>query len=756
MKKCAPTIAVVLGTARVVLAAALPLAQADMAWAQEALTRPADGLSLDEVVVTATPEARSRMRQSLSVSALSGEQLTDSGASSVADALRLVPGVRAEASSGEGNANVTVRGVPISAGGSRYLQFQEDGLPVLLFGDVNFVTPDMFMRLDPGTDGLEVVRGGSASTLASQAAGGVVNVLSKTAADLPGSLLEVTASLAGGRSRRLAFAHAIPSPDGGGVLLSGFLRDGEGPRPTHGARMEQGGQLRLVLTRAMGGGDSARLFVKLLDDQTPTQLTVPVRIVQGRIQRLQGVDPRDFSPYARGLPGISPFGLSGGKPADINDGLRARSVAVGGQLDLTLGGGWVLSEKFRVARNAGAFNGLMPGSYASGANPDSTAPAGYNALYLGARFNDVGLAVNDVRATRTEVLGEGRTLSATVGLFLARQKLDLDWEIGGFSSPLPVDGGTSYGSYSSSYRRALDLRHDAVAPYLAAGLAWGPWNLDASLRQDHQHVTGSFQDNGDGLGVGVQAVDHRSKLDAHSLGLNRLLSRDLAVFVRTSRGGALPSDRILFPSSAALALCGNHCFVGARPEPNRVVQHEGGVKFRQGAFSAFVTLFMASTRESNHDFTTGVSSVNRYEARGVEIESAYRLGQFRIQGGLTLTDAEVKGSNNPAYLGKAPNRQARAVFQLAPSCHWGATTVGATVVGTGRSRDAQTTALEAELPAYVAVNAFVRHAVSASTTLTLAANNLFNRLGYTEVNSERAAARSINGRTVSLALRHSF
>lgn len=756
MKKCASTISATLAAARLVLVGALPLSLEGIAWAQTGMARSVDGLNLDEVVVTATPEVRSRMRQSLSVSALSGDQITDGGASSVADALRFVPGVRAEASSGEGNANVTVRGVPISAGGSRYVQFQEDGLPVLLFGDFNFVTPDMFMRLDPGTEGLEVVRGGSASTLASQAAGGVVNVLSKAAADLPANLVDVTASLAGGRSRRIAFAHALPTSGGDGVLLSGFLRDGEGPRPTHGARLEQGGQVRLVWTRALGGGGSARLDVKLLDDQTPTQLTVPVRIGQGRIQRLQGVDPRDFSPYANGLPAISPFGLSGGKPGDINDGLRSRSVAVGAQFDLALGGGWVLNEKFRVARNAGAFNGLMPGSYASGANPDSTKPAGYNALYLGARFNDVGLTVNDVKATRTEVLGEGHKLSTTVGLFLARQTLDLDWELGGFSSTLPVDGGTTYGAYGSSYRRALDLRYDAVAPYLAAGLAWGGWNLDASVRQDHQHVSGSFQDNGDGLAVGVQAVDYRAKLDAHSLGLNRLLSRDLAVFVRSSRGGALPSDRLLFPSTSALARCGNHCFVGARPEPNRVLQHEGGVKFRHGDFSAFVTLFVATTRERNHDFTTGVSSANRYEARGVEIESAYRVGPFRMQGGLTLTDAEVRDSDNAAYIGKAPNRQARFVFQLAPSYSWGATTAGATVVGTGKSRDAQTTALEAELPACVAVNAFVRQAVGASTSVTLAANNLFNRLGYTEVNSERAAARSINGRTVSLALRHSF
>jgi hypothetical protein len=41
--------------------------------------------------------------------------------------------IRAESSGGEGNANFNVRGVPVSSGGSRYLQLQEDGLPVMLF-----------------------------------------------------------------------------------------------------------------------------------------------------------------------------------------------------------------------------------------------------------------------------------------------------------------------------------------------------------------------------------------------------------------------------------------------------------------------------------------------------------------------------------------------------------------------------------------------------------------------------------------------
>ncbi len=111
----------------IAVAASLTALQMGSAWAQNAQTQ--DGLKLDEIVVTATPEARSKMKQSLSVSSIDAEQISNSGATTSAEILRSIPGIRSEAGA-ENNSNVTVRGVPISAGGARYVQFQEDGLPV--------------------------------------------------------------------------------------------------------------------------------------------------------------------------------------------------------------------------------------------------------------------------------------------------------------------------------------------------------------------------------------------------------------------------------------------------------------------------------------------------------------------------------------------------------------------------------------------------------------------------------------------------
>jgi outer membrane receptor protein involved in Fe transport len=81
-----------------------------------------------------------------------------------------------------------VRGVPISAGGARYVQMQEDGLPVLQSGDFNFITPDSYIKIDGTLDHLEVVRGGSASTLATNAPGGIINFISKTGEEKGGHI----------------------------------------------------------------------------------------------------------------------------------------------------------------------------------------------------------------------------------------------------------------------------------------------------------------------------------------------------------------------------------------------------------------------------------------------------------------------------------------------------------------------------------------------------------------------------------------
>jgi len=181
MKKYRPS-----AKSAVAIAAALTLLPAAGAWAQSAAN---DGtLNLDTVVVTGVAQGGSKMKQSIAVSSVDSETIFASQPQNASDVLSSIPGLMVQASGGAGNANASVRGLPISAGGSRYLQFQEDGLPVLLFGDIAFGTPDDFLRVDSTLDRVEAVRGGTGSTLTTNGPGGIVNYISKTGMEQGGSV----------------------------------------------------------------------------------------------------------------------------------------------------------------------------------------------------------------------------------------------------------------------------------------------------------------------------------------------------------------------------------------------------------------------------------------------------------------------------------------------------------------------------------------------------------------------------------------
>ena len=135
---------------------------------------------LEDVVITGVVNPKAKIKSSVSITTMDVKQIEQSAPRSTAEIFRSIPGIRSESSGGEGNSNISVRGVPISSGGSKYLQIQEDGLPVLLFGDISFATADIFTRFDGNVAKIEAIRGGSASTLSSNSPGGIINFISKT------------------------------------------------------------------------------------------------------------------------------------------------------------------------------------------------------------------------------------------------------------------------------------------------------------------------------------------------------------------------------------------------------------------------------------------------------------------------------------------------------------------------------------------------------------------------------------------------
>jgi outer membrane receptor protein involved in Fe transport len=751
---------------------AAPAAAASAADSQERL-------NLDRIVVTGSSQATTKMRSSVSISTIESDSVITNTAGSAAEILRSVPGLRSESSGGESNANVGVRGIPISAGGSRYIQFQEDGLPVAQFGDVAFGTPDTWIRADIGLDRLEVVRGGSASTLATGAPGGIINYITRTG-EIEGGNLSL--------SYGLDYEHARVDLDYGGPIgnktrfwIGGFQRTGDGGRP--GAEgTESGGQIRGNITHDFGRGE-IRLSFKHLDDQTPTFMPTPVRFVNGKIEEIDGLDPRTTAFYNAPWPLDRTLTANNGTTtSNIRNGQTAKSDAFGALLNLDAGAGITLTNNFRWSKNSGRFIGIFPGNDVAAAPAGTTVAAGagagdaytgdwFQAVIFNTSMDDFSLLANDLKLSKAFDVAGGK-VTATGGLYTSRQTLKVTWNFNQYSLSADGDGALllnvpgvdngvpGFGGCCMNYQ---DSSYSTRALY--AGLTYdaGPLTLDGSVRNDRNSAIGSYvQTIGPGGTAGTaydllqpQIIDYNFSNTSYSLGGNYQLTKDLAVFARVSEGAAYLADRITFFNNPDL-VNGTSSTIPT----NEVRQFEGGAKWRSGGLSAFVTLFAAKTKEINVDPTTTPIAVtqNEYDSKGVELELGWRLGSVSMIGGLTLTDAEVTKSTNAALVGKTPKRQAKVVWQLSPT--WQATPdlmLGASIVGTSASKDDSPAGpVTVTLPGFTAVNAVASYAVSDNMTLSLAVNNLFDTIGYTESNDGRGAARSINGRTAKATLKYAF
>lgn len=727
------------------------------AQAQEAApASPAnDGLKLDQVVLTGSSVQVSKMKQSLSVSTIEAEQMGKIGATNSAELFRSVPGLRSESSGGEGNANITVRGVPLSAGGSRYVQLQEDGLPILLFGDISFGTADQFLRADYNVERLEVVRGGSASTLASNSPGGLINFISKTGKESGGSL-GLSAGL-DSRQWRVDADYGGSLGQGASFHVGGYQRVGEGGRPT-GMNVESGGQIKASFTKRFDQG-FIRLSLKALDDKTPSFMPVPVKVVGGQIREIPGIDPRKAFFITPSLALDTTFNKDGGWTASsTRDGLHVKSTAIGLEGGLDLGGGLRLDEKFRKSSNSGRFMALFPADNGSNGTAGS-----FTGTLFNTSLDDMGNTFNDLKLTQTLKSDAGK-VNVVGGLFYGSQQVAQTWfwnqyrlsmdgnnaqvlDANGKPSNAPIaQGWTTWGGCCT---RTYDVQYTQTSPYAALTWEQGPLIVDASLRRDEQKASG-YTLAGDNAHqkwdpASQKTIHYKVAHTSYSLGANYALNKDLSVFARASNGVSFSADRLLY---------GNPLDGSVPVALNEIDQQEAGVKWRGDGLSVFATLFNARTSESNYEVTTQKFTANKYKASGLELEAAYALGDLRLSGGATFTHASISASNDASTVGRTPRRQARLVWQFSPSYVMGPLEFGASLVGSGKSYgDDQNTITMA---AYTVVNGFVSYQINPKTTVSLQANNLFNALAYTEIEGDGHAARALNGRSLRATLKFDF
>ena len=184
---------------------------------------------------------------------------------SLGEIYRSLPGIRSEPATGEGNGSIAIRGIPLATGGYKYVQLQEDGLPVLQFGDIVAGNVPNFIRGDYTLSYVEAIRGGSASTLATYAPGGIINHISKDGSSEEGAI-GVSYGLDFDEIRT-DFSYGSGELGNSGVFfhVGGYFREGEGARDV-GYNANSGSHLKFSITKDFENG-YVRLTYKNIDEK---------------------------------------------------------------------------------------------------------------------------------------------------------------------------------------------------------------------------------------------------------------------------------------------------------------------------------------------------------------------------------------------------------------------------------------------------------------------------------------------------------
>ena len=512
--------------------------------------------SVKGAFTTGVAKGRDLLDTAISASTISDSDLHKIGTTSIAEIVGNIPGIRAETGGTDGRVSITIRGLPLDADGSKFLQIQEDGLPVLEFGDIYFGVPTQFLRSDLATGQVQAIRGGSASTFASNSPGGVVNFISRTGEET-GGMLQFSSGLNYALGR-VDFDYGQKIDDHWRFNVGGFYRRGEGPRAT-GYDTFNGGQIKFNATRTFDGG-YIRFYAKVLDDREPFLGAVPVQVSGSdsdpHFSPLPGFDPRSDSAWTRNVSSALVLNRSNlPETIDLRQGDHSKVRAFGIEAQFELAG-WTITDRARYSVISGQHNETagqvyipaaalagalgVPGgtvSYADGplagqtvANPATLNGNGLAALGLqiNADINSLNYAVNDLRASRVFALAGGK-LTTTAGFYASSQDIDMLWSFnstvmdfaGGGNSTLlnvttpsgfPVtQGGVLSYSFlggSGQFKRDLDVRFRTLAPYGSINYQAGKLTLGASLRYDRTQARGMVYgaDLGGGR-VGVGAYD---------------------------------------------------------------------------------------------------------------------------------------------------------------------------------------------------------------------------------------------------------
>lgn len=348
-----------------------------------------DAQPLTDIVVTGqTTRNRPLITASADITYADRIALDRKAPRSTADMLELVPGIFVEATAGQVSNNYSVRG--LQGGGQRFVQLEEDGMPILYNGG----GADFFFDQDLTIDRLEAVKGGSSGVLTVNGAGATINFISKTPNFKQAeAIARVTAYNYG--LKRGDFYYSQPISDHLAFNIGGYIQSSPGVRdnPFDYA----GWRLKGALEYRFDDGGYIRLSAKGGDMENAYYADQPYRFTNGKPGGIPSLDTQfgnvggdAFSNIA--VP-VSTFAHpSGFRDFRYRDGIKAKTAQIRLDIDKPVSDSIDLFAKARYLKYSYDFNGLFPGSGTGNAgltsasnylNPGRTLNAGGNAANCG-------------------------------------------------------------------------------------------------------------------------------------------------------------------------------------------------------------------------------------------------------------------------------------------------------------------------------------------------------------------------------------
>ncbi len=730
IQSCASVLALaVAGLSAPVYAQSAAPAAAD-ATASSAAT-PGDTLS--EIVVTASTGTKSKLDSSVSISSVDAAIINNFRPTSEGDLLRLLPGLQPNISGPGGNGNFAVRGLPVATGGATFVQLQEDGLPTVLYGDMQFGNNDYWTKSSPIDQRVDAIRGGTAATLASQAPGAVINYISKTDRS-EGGYIQVERNLTYDYTKA-SFRYSGGIDDKTYFNLGGFYDVGHGPWHA-GYNLSNSYLIKGNITREFDDNRGFfRLYFKAQDTQEPNTQggIVCGNLSGGKVSGLSacpGFDPRRASNFSVFNTNINYVDFnSGGLASTPLNGITTKAKSLQAQLHYKFDNGITVDNNARYTSMSGGFSsnflsvaplsGLIGSTkngstvaravYSAGPNRGKDVAEAYydNNVSVYTRIRDVGSFVNDMKLNWQGGLGGSVKANLTAGWFYMSQKIAMDWHPNQFNSSLtpaasPIDlldsaghllsanGFTGYNNnWGGCCSRTYDYTFTDNAPYADLIVDAGKFELDASIRHDINHGSGSGINanplTGDPVthiyatnavnpvtGASQQVnipyylpdgaredISYTAPLTSWSVGASFKPADNLNLFVRASKGTRFNSDRLTF--NGYFNNDGSLNAKGEAAVSDNVYQYEVGLKNRGNLGAARYTVeltvysshFNITTYElsqticpivtgSPTTFTCIVS--DKYKTTGAEFYGTLNLGSFSLLANMTYNKAKKQPS----------------------------------------------------------------------------------------------------------------